>query len=120
MVLNKYRQFIKIYFKSSTIPLKDRMIQFCVVCFIGDIPPFFGGRLRTRVEDGGEAKAMSLNALKFFIKCDRIICPFEHPASSEFLISLLERFERFSATDFVVVEAAGFGQLLLKNSQNVA
>ena len=54
---------------------------------------------------------------KFIVKCDRNMCPLGHPVASEFLISLLRRscgglstrVERFAATDFVIMDAVGFG-----------
>ena len=84
MVLNKKRQFIKIYFISLIIPLEtDRVIDFCLVCLMGDISRWVW---RTDMP-----KVHVLQRPEYIMMCERIICPLGHPVASECLHFLLER-----------------------------
>ena len=60
------------------------------------------------------------------MKSDRIICPLGHPVASEFFIPfqgdrvvISIRVEIFAATDFVLVEAAGFWAATLEEPAEV-
>lgn len=93
MDLNKQRQFIKIYFKSSPILLqKDNMIHFFFVCFMGKTKLLFlFSRLKVTNACGGRRWSPCPRTPKFIMKCHRVICPLGHQVASVILISLLGR-----------------------------
>ena len=120
MVLNLKRQLNNIYLKSSTVPLeKCRMIHFCVACFNGDILPFCFIDKRLKATDACEGRRWGkVHVLQ------RPELLWSAPGSFAFLGTqslltfgfpflegrgiLSSWVEIFSATDFVLMEAAGF------------
>ena len=85
------------------------------LCFYGRFPRILFFKGYERVKRTEWSKVHVLQRPAFIMKRDWIICNFGHIIASGFLISfwgdhvfLSTQFERFAATDFMVVDAAGF------------